>query len=70
MSDVFTIPFQGGWIECTTGLDAVDVKLADRVLSGREEVSPVELQRLASVLEKYNQPFAADRLRSSRILTS
>jgi hypothetical protein len=69
MSDIFIVPFQGGFIDCTTGLDAVDVKLADRVLSGREEVSAVELQRLANVLEKYDQPFAAQRLRSQGILT-
>jgi hypothetical protein len=68
MDDIFLVPFQGGFIECTTGLDAVDVKLADRVLSGTEEVSPVELQRLANVLEKYDQPFAAERLRSQRVL--
>jgi hypothetical protein len=65
MRDIYTIPFQGGWVECRTGLDAVDVKLADRVLSGREEVTPIELQRLANVLEKHGQPFAAERLRSS-----
>jgi hypothetical protein len=69
MNDIFVVPFQGGFIECRTGLDAVDVKLADRVLSGREEVGPVELQRLANVLEKYGQPFAAERLRSQRVLT-
>jgi hypothetical protein len=69
MDDLFVVPFQGGFIECATGLDAVDVKLADRVLSGSEEVSPVELQRLANVLEKYDQPFAAERLRSQRVLT-
>jgi hypothetical protein len=64
MRDIFIVPFQGGFIECKTGLDAVDVKLADRVLSGREEATPIELQRLANVLEKYDQPFAAGRLRS------
>jgi hypothetical protein len=65
MRDVFIVPFQGGFIECKTGLDAVDVKLADRVLSGREEASPVELQRLANLLDKYDQPLAAERLRTS-----
>jgi hypothetical protein len=65
MGDIFIIPFQGGFIECQTGLDAVDVKLADRVLSGREGISPFKLHRLASVLKKYGQPFAAEQLRSS-----
>jgi hypothetical protein len=65
MRDVYIVAFQGGFVECQTGLDAVDVKLADRVLSGREEAMPIELRRLANVLEKYGQPFAAEQLRNS-----
>ncbi len=63
MSDVFVVPFQGEMIECQTGLDAVAVKLADAVLSGGEDVSPVELQRLAAILDRYSRPVAAQKLR-------
>jgi len=66
MSDVFVVAFQGEMIECETGLDAVAIKLADSVLSGREDVSPLELQRLAAILDQYDRPIAAQRLRMQR----
>jgi hypothetical protein len=64
MSEIILVPFQGEQIRCTTGLDAVAVKFAEGVLSGRDEVDDVELRRLAAVLEKYDRPVAAQRLRA------
>jgi hypothetical protein len=70
MSDTFLVPFQGETLACKTGLDAVAVKLADAVLTGRERaVSPNELRRLASVLEKYDRHIAAYRMRCQYALS-
>jgi hypothetical protein len=64
MSEIIVVPFQGEQIRCTTGLDAVAVKFAEGVLSGCDFVDDAELRRLAAVMEKYNRPVAAQRLRA------
>jgi hypothetical protein len=69
MRDTYLVPFQGETLECETGLDAIAVKLADAILSGREHVHPGELNRLARVLEKYDRPMAAQRVRCQFVLT-
>jgi hypothetical protein len=57
------VQFQGKPIECRTGLDAVDVKLADDILAGRTAAtSSVELTRLSKVLDRYGCGGAAQRL--------
>lgn len=67
MSEIIVVPFQGEQIDCATGLDAVAVKLADGILTGRDDADAAELERLAAVLEKYDRPLAAQRLRSQAI---
>jgi hypothetical protein len=67
MDDVYKVPFLGETIDCRTGLDAVAVKLADSVLTGREDVNPAELHRLAAILDHYGRPVAAQRLRAQRL---
>lgn len=66
-SEVFVVPFQGEMLACDSGLDAVAVKQADRILVGRDHASPAELHRLAQVMERYDRPLAAQRLRSERL---
>lgn len=63
MSDSYRVPFQGETIEAATGLDAVDLKLADQILNGGQSAGPVEVERLARVLDRYDRSFAAHRLR-------
>lgn len=61
--NVILVPFQGETIACKSEVDAICVKLADAVLIGREDVSPLEVRRLANMLDEYNRPVAAQRLR-------
>jgi hypothetical protein len=57
------VQFQGKPIACKTALDAVDVKLADEILAGRQtNTSSVELTRLAKVLDRYGCGDAAQLL--------
>jgi acetylornithine/succinyldiaminopimelate/putrescine aminotransferase len=67
MNDTYVVPFQGTLLECATGLDAVDVALADRVLTGAETVGRVEIDRLARVLDRYGRAISAEKLRSERV---
>lgn len=67
MSDVYTVPFQEETIDAATGVDAVDLKLADQVLNGGETANPVEVERLARVLDRYGLSFAAHRLRREQM---
>jgi hypothetical protein len=64
---VFLVPFQGEILACESGLDAVAVKRADSILIGREDASPTDLHRLATVMERYDRPIAAQRLRSEQM---
>jgi hypothetical protein len=59
------VPFRGGVIRCATLADAAEVANADAILSDRDTsfYFPVELDRLATVLEGYGQEEAANVLR-------
>ena len=63
--DAMAVSFQGEIIDCETGLDAAAIKRADDILSGRETADESEIGRLAAVLDRYNTPIAAQRLRSA-----
>jgi hypothetical protein len=65
---VILVPFQGETIACKSDVDAICAKLADAVLIGREVVSPLEVRRLANMLDAYNRPVAAQRFRAQRQL--
>jgi hypothetical protein len=65
--EVFVVPFQGEMLACDSGLDAVAVKQAESILVGREDASPTVLHRLAQVMERYDRPLAAQRLRSEQM---
>jgi hypothetical protein len=61
--DVFLARFLDGLIECDTMLDAVAVKTADDILSGRSSACrPIHLERLAAVLNHYGQLAGSEML--------
>jgi hypothetical protein len=62
MPEPIVVPFQGEWIECETGLDAVAIKAADDYLAAREDTTPAELERLAGILSHYHREAAAEKL--------
>lgn len=63
--DVYVVPFQGEWIDCQTGLDAIAVKAANDLFAGLvDDASPAELHRAATILDGHGRGDDAQRLRT------
>lgn len=69
--DTFEVSLQGRIVECVSEDDAAAIKDADVILSNRESIaySPVEIDRLTTVLRRYGRESAAEMLshRASRL---
>jgi hypothetical protein len=57
------VSFQGETIDCESRVDAAAFKLADDVLCGCTKADPSQVRQLATVIDRYNRPVAAERLR-------
>lgn len=65
VDDTYAVPFQGATLQCKTGVDAVDVTLADRVLFGCDQALFVESLRAANALDRCGRRDDAQRLRTN-----
>jgi hypothetical protein len=60
--DIFLTSFQGLQVKCRTVEDAVAIKTADALLRDGDSATACELQRLATILLRYDCPDGADKL--------
>ena len=62
--DVFKVALRGAMIACQSLNDAVDVKTAEDIFAGNDltHYQPEELERVATVLTRYQQSVFADAL--------